>query len=87
MSPLFILNLKKNQVEESFQKMLCEAYGVDDEEDLPKEVQGIDIVKFAELSDATMSTIMVWIFKWLSLLIHVHHSCYFNFARTCFHAS
>lgn len=44
------------EVESTFQEKVCEAYGVDDEEDLPKEVQDIDVVKFAQLSASDISS-------------------------------
>jgi hypothetical protein len=39
--------------------LVCAAYGVDDEEDLPKEVQNIDVVKFAEMSPSAISATIV----------------------------
>mmetsp|Transcript_45943 Transcript_45943/g.92714 ORF Transcript_45943/g.92714 Transcript_45943/m.92714 type:complete len:247 (+) Transcript_45943:110-850(+) len=46
------------EVESTFQESVCEAYGVDDEEDLPKEIQEIDVVKFAQLSSSNISTVV-----------------------------
>jgi len=48
-----------SKVEGSFQEMLCKLFGVEDEEELPKEVQGIDVVKFAELTAGTISSVVV----------------------------
>ena len=42
----------------AFQELLCKAFGVDDEEELPKAMQEIDVVKFAEFTpDQTKSTL------------------------------
>jgi hypothetical protein len=46
------------QVEETFSEMVCDCYGVEDEEELPKEIQDIDVVKFAQLSHADISSIV-----------------------------
>jgi hypothetical protein len=39
--------------------MVCDAYGVEDEEELPKQIQEIDVVKFAERSPAEIESIVV----------------------------
>jgi hypothetical protein len=39
--------------------MLCEAYDVDNEDDLPGDIPDVDVVKFAELSDDAIHGILV----------------------------
>ena len=53
--------------------LVCAAYGVDDEEDLPKEVQNIDVVKFAEMSPSAISASLVSVTWLLRSLNHAGH--------------
>jgi len=46
------------EVESFFQEMLCEAYGVENEDDLPGDIPDVDVVKFAELSDEAVHGIL-----------------------------
>lgn len=46
------------EVETFFQEMLCDAYGVEDEDELPGEIPDVDVVKFAELSDTAIHGII-----------------------------
>jgi hypothetical protein len=65
--------------------MVCEAYGVEDEEDLPKEVQDIDVVKFAELPPSTIASIVVSFSAQLIVaIIFIHNR--FPFPSTSTHA-
>jgi hypothetical protein len=62
----------QQQVESTFQESVCEAYGVDDEEDLPKEIQEIDVVKFAQLSSSNISSVVV---RSIDVLFSSHVCC------------
>ena len=67
----------QQQVESTFQEGVCEAYGVDDEEDLPKEIQEIDVVKFAQLSSSNISSVVV---RSINVLFS-SHVCYLHLFR------
>eukprot|EP00616_Rhizochromulina_sp_CCMP1243_P004024 CAMPEP_0118963370 /NCGR_PEP_ID=MMETSP1173-20130426/1298_1 /TAXON_ID=1034831 /ORGANISM="Rhizochromulina marina cf, Strain CCMP1243" /LENGTH=271 /DNA_ID=CAMNT_0006911693 /DNA_START=74 /DNA_END=889 /DNA_ORIENTATION=- len=46
------------EVESFFEEMLCEAYDVESEDELPGDITDIDVVKFAELSDDAVRGIL-----------------------------
>lgn len=46
-------------MDEKFQEMLCAAWGVEDEEELPLPVQDIDVVKFARQSPEEVAAKLV----------------------------
>ena len=47
------------QVDETFQEMVCAAFGVEDEEELPATVQAIDVVKFARMTPEAVAANIV----------------------------
>ena len=61
------------QVKDKVSELACELCGVGTKENLPKEVQGIDVVKFAEMSPSAISASLVSVTWLLRSLNHAGH--------------